>query len=101
MPDALDVDDEALAAFCQEHHIQRLAFFGSVLGDDFGPGSDVDVLVWFEEGEVPGFFDFVAMERDLEEILGVDDVDLQTPDSINRRFRDDVLASAEVQYAQA
>jgi predicted nucleotidyltransferase len=98
---SLDVDQQALEAFCEEHHIARLAFFGSVLTDEFGPDSDVDVLVEFEEDHVPGFFGLVRMERALGHVLGVEDVDLHTPGSINQRFRDEVLASAEDQYAQA
>lgn len=101
MPARIPVDEERIAAFCRRHHITKLAFFGSVLSDDFGPDSDVDVLVEFEEGETPGFFGLVGMEEELKEILGVPDVDLHTPGSINRRFRDEVVASAEVQYAQA
>ena len=44
----IDVPTEKLVEFCRQHHIRRLAFFGSVLRDDFGPDSDVDVLVEFE-----------------------------------------------------
>ncbi|MGH9816774.1 MAG: nucleotidyltransferase family protein, partial [Candidatus Acidiferrales bacterium] len=48
------VDKAKIADFCRRHHIRRLALFGSVLRDDFTPGSDVDVLVEFEPGHVPG-----------------------------------------------
>jgi uncharacterized protein len=66
---------EDIAAFCQRHHIRRLALFGSVLGDDFTPDSDVDVLVEFEPGHTPGW-EFVTMQDELSAILGhpVDDV---------------------------
>ncbi len=101
MSEPPEIDEDKLAAFCERHRVSKLAFFGSVLREDFGPSSDVDVLVWFEEGGAPGFFGLVRMERELGDLLDVEDVDLQTPGSINRRFRDDVLASAEVQYAQA
>ena len=87
---------ESIAAFCRKHHIRKLALFGSVLRDDFGAGSDVDVLVEFDAGHVPGL-DFFAMESELSRILGRP-VDLNTPSFLSRYFRDRVLAEAEVQY---
>lgn len=101
LTEAVDVDREELEAFCERHHVRKLAFFESVLEEGYGSESDVDVLVWFEEGHTPGFFGFVRMERELGEVLDADELDLHTPGSLNRRFREDVLASAEVQYAQA
>jgi len=91
---------ETIAAFCRRHHIRRLALFGSVLRDDFSPESDIDVLVEFEPGQVPGFFGLVDMECELSELLGGRKVDLRTPQDLSRYFRDEVLAGAEVQYAQ-
>ena len=63
------VDREKIAEFCRRHHIRRLALFGSVLRDDFGPDSDVDVLVEFEPGHIPGL-EFFRMQEELSEILG-------------------------------
>jgi predicted nucleotidyltransferase len=93
------IDRDAIATFCRRHHVRRLALFGSVLREDFAPGSDVDVLVEFEAGHVPGlaFFD---MERELSELLGRK-VDLNTPGFLSRYFRDRVLAEAENQYVAA
>jgi predicted nucleotidyltransferase len=88
-----------VADFCRRRHIRRLAFFGSVLRDDFGPESDVDVLIEFESGHVPGL-EFLAMEEELSGILGRK-VDLNTPGFLSPYFRDRVLAEAEVQYVQA
>lgn len=96
----LSMDQEQSAAFCQRHHIQRLSFFGSVLRTDIGPESDVDVLVEFESGHTPGLFGIARMERELSAILGHREVDLRTPEDLSRYFRQDVLAEAEVQYAQ-
>jgi uncharacterized protein len=90
------IDRERLAGFCRRNHIRRLALFGSVLRDDFGPDSDVDVLVEFEPGHVPGLR-FFALERELSEILGRR-VDLNTPSFLSPYFRGQVLAEAEVQY---
>jgi predicted nucleotidyltransferase len=93
----IEVDRQRVAAFCRRNRIRRLALFGSVLREDFGPNSDVDVLVEFEDGHVPGLA-FFAMERELSEILGRE-VDLNTPRFLSRHFRDAVLAEAEDQYA--
>jgi predicted nucleotidyltransferase len=86
--------------FCVRRHIRSLAFFGSVLRDDFGPASDVDVLVEFEPGHVPGLLRLAGMERELSAMLGGRRVDMRTPADLSRYFRDDVLAQAVVQYAQ-
>ena len=93
------VPREQLAEFCRRHHIRKLAFFGSVLRDDFGPQSDVDVLVEFEEGKTPGFA-FFGMQAELSKILGRK-VDLNTPGFLNKYFRDRVLSEAKVEYVQA
>jgi len=87
-----------LADFCRRNHIQRLSLFGSVLRDDFSPESDIDVLVEFEPGHVPGFR-FIRMQEELSDLFGGRRVDLVTPKFLNRRIRDEVLRSAKVQYA--
>ncbi|MBV8054396.1 MAG: nucleotidyltransferase family protein [Deltaproteobacteria bacterium] len=89
-------DRERLTGFCRRNHIRKLALFGSVLRDDFRPDSDVDVLVEFEPGHVPGLR-FFALETELSEILGRK-VDLNTPRFLSPHFRGRVLAEAEVQY---
>ena len=93
----IEVNKHEVERFCRRHRIRRLALFGSVLRDVFGPVSDVDVLVEFEDGHVPGLA-FFAMEAELSKILGRK-VDLNTPQFLSRHFRDDVLAEAEDQYA--
>jgi len=82
--------------FCRKHHIKRLALFGSVLRDDFQKESDVDVLVEFDPGHVPGFA-FFALEQELSEILERR-VELHTPQFLSPYFRNRVLEEAEVQY---
>jgi uncharacterized protein len=91
------VDREEIASFCRRNHICRLALFGSVLRDDFGPDSDIDVLVEFEPGHVPGLA-FIRLEQELSGLLGRR-VDLVTPKFLNERIRARVLDDAEVQYA--
>ena len=96
MPLPFDVQPTSIAELCRKHHIQKLAFFGSVLRADFGPESDVDVLIEFEPGRTPGlaFFD---VEDELSKLLGRK-VDLHTPGFLSRYFRDQVMAEAQVQY---
>lgn len=94
----LAVPREAIAEFCQRNRIRRLSLFGSVLRDDFGPDSDIDVLVEFDPEARVGLITFAGMEIELSELLGRK-VDLQTPGSLSKYFRDQVLAEAEVQYA--
>ncbi len=96
----VDADSGRIAQFCREHHICRLALFGSVLRDDFSPESDIDVLVDFEKGHVPGLFGLVRLERELSAVFGGRKIDLRTPEDISRYFRENVLAEAEVQYAR-
>lgn len=94
----IPVDRKKIAEFCRKHHIRRLAFFGSVLREDFRPDSDVDVLVEFEPGRAPGLA-FFSMEEELSGILGRR-VDLNTPQFVSPHFRERVLAEAEAQYEQ-
>ena len=93
----IEINKYEIERFCRRHRIRRLALFGSVLRDDFGSDSDVDVHVEFEDGHVPGLA-FFAMEAELSKILG-HKVDLNTPQFLSRHFREDVLAEAEDQYA--
>jgi len=95
----IDIPMDEIAAFCRRNHIRRLALFGSVLRDDFRPDSDIDVLVEFEEGHTPGFR-FVTIEDELAEILHRK-VDLNTPNSLSRYFRDRVLREAQDVYVAA
>jgi uncharacterized protein len=92
------VSKEEIAAFCRRNHIRRLSLFGSILRDDFRPDSDIDVLVEFEPGHVPGLR-FIRLQDELSSLFGGRPVDLVTPKFLNRRIRDEVLKSAEVQYA--
>ncbi|PYV17444.1 MAG: nucleotidyltransferase [Acidobacteria bacterium] len=91
-------DKEKIAEFCRHRHIRRLALFGSVLRDDFGPESDIDILVEFERGHVPGFFGLFKLEREFSLLFGVWKVDLRTPEDLSRYFRNE--AQAVVQYAR-
>ncbi len=95
----ITVPKERLTAFCKRNHVRRMALFGSVLRDDFRPDSDVDVLVEFEPGHVPGLA-FFGMQDELSKLLGRT-VDLNTPGFISTYFRDDVLREAQNVYVAA
>lgn len=97
----ISIREDELRAFCQRHGICRLALFGSVLREDFGPDSDVDVLVDFEEGAEPGLVDLIGIQDELSEILGrqVDLVERQAVErSENYIRRRHILDSAETVY---
>ena len=93
----VSIPREAIAGFCERNHMRKLSLFGSVLTDRFRDDSDVDILVEFEPGHVPGYFGLVAMEMELSGILGCK-VDLRTPGELSRYFRDRVTAMAAIQY---
>ncbi len=95
----IELSKDKIASFCKKHHIRKLSLFGSVLRDDFGPNSDIDMLVEFEGGHVPSFFRLFDMEDELSVLLGGRKVDLRTPEDLSRHFRQSVLATAVVQYA--
>jgi len=84
---------------CQRRHIRKLAFFGSMVRDDYGPNSDIDILVEFEPGHTPGL-EFFSIELELSELFGRK-VDLQTAKFLSPEIRQTVLAEAVVTYEQA
>ena len=95
----IDLPREKIAEFCKRNHIRRLSLFGSALRGDFGPESDIDFLVEFDPDHIPGLIRLAGMEIELSEIVGRK-VDLRTPQDLSRYFREEVLNSAEVQYAE-
>ncbi len=99
MPPRISFDQTRLEDLCERWQIERLELFGSVISDDFGPDSDVDLLVTFGPAAAWSMFDFVRCKADLETLLGRS-VDLLTRPAVERshnRFRRDaILGSAEV-----
>jgi predicted nucleotidyltransferase len=93
----VSIPPKKLARLCKRYHIRKLAFFGSVLRDDFNPDSDVDILVEFEEGHTPGL-GFIDIQDDLSKLMGGREVDLVTPKFLNHRIRNRVLKEAHVAY---
>ena len=94
----IDLPTQEIAAFCQRHHIRNLALFGSVLRDDFGPESDVDVLVEFEPDARVGYQRFFRLQDELTALFGRE-VDLFTPNSLKPFARETALQSRTVIYA--
>lgn len=95
----IDVEQEQLSEFCRRHGVRRLLLFGSVLTERFTDSSDIDVLVEFQPGVRVGFLRMAAMERELSGLFGGRKVDLRTPNELSPYFRDEVLRTAQVQYA--
>jgi hypothetical protein len=100
MANGLRLDQEKIADFCRRSHIRRLSLFGSVLRDDFGPESDVDVLVEFEPAQQPGLLGLARMSAQLSVMIGGRPVDLRTAKDLSRHFREEVLRTAEVVFAR-
>jgi predicted nucleotidyltransferase len=96
---AVDVPEEAIAAFCRKWKVREFSLFGSVLRDDFSPDSDVDVLVSFEEDAGWSAFDLVVMLDELKEIFGRD-VDLAEMEALRNPFRrHEILSTKRLVYA--
>lgn len=89
-----------IAEFCKRHRIRRLCLFGSVLWGDFGPDSDIDILVEFEFGTRVGLITLAGLELELGEIIGRK-VDLNTPGFLSKYYRDRIINEAVVQYDAA
>jgi uncharacterized protein len=96
----VEIPEAALAEFCRRNDIVRLALFGSVLRDDFRPGSDIDVLVEFRAGVPVGYLRLAEIEADLSDLLGWR-VDLNTEGCLSPYFRDRVLREAHPLYVAA
>jgi predicted nucleotidyltransferase len=90
---------QQIQIFRQKHHIRQLSFFGSVVRDDFGSQSDIDVLVEFEPDHTPRL-DFFLIESELSRLVRRR-VDLQTLNFLSLEIRSSILAEAVPAYEQA
>jgi predicted nucleotidyltransferase len=95
----INMPKERIEEFCKKHHIRKLSLFGSIFREDFNSESDVDILVEFDPAHIPGLIRLAGMEFELTGILG-HKVDLRTAQDLSLYFRDEVVESAEVQYAE-
>jgi hypothetical protein len=94
------IPKDQIAEYCKRNQVRRLSLFGSVLREDFGPDSDVDVLVEFEPGTRIGLIRLSGLEIELGKIVGRK-VDLNTPGFLSKYYRDEILTEADVQYDAA
>ena len=95
----VSIPKDQIAAFCEGHGIKRLSVFGSALRPDFGPDSDIDLLVEFEPDRIPGLLGIAGMELELTRMFGRK-VDMRTAEDLSRYFRQEVLAEAQTQYVR-
>lgn len=100
MHPVLNIDDCTVRKFCESHSIRRLSLFGSQAKGTARPESDVDLLVDFEPNNVPGLLCMAAMEEEFSTLLGGRKVDLRTARDLSRHFRDEIVRTAQVQYAR-
>ena len=96
----ISIPKDKISVFCKQNQVRRLSFFGSVLREDFGPDSDVDILVEFEPGTRMGLIRLSGLEIELGKIIGRK-VDLNTPGFLNKYYRNKILTEADVQYDAA
>jgi predicted nucleotidyltransferase len=96
--DSQIINTGILSDFCKKNHIKKLSLFGSYLTDNKTAKSDIDLLVEFREGHVPGYLGLCGMETELSELMGGIKVDLRTYKELSRYFRDEVASRAVVQY---
>jgi hypothetical protein len=96
----MSIPKDKIADFCKQNQVRRLSLFGSILREDFGPDSDIDILVEFEPGTRMGLIRLSGLEIELGKIIGRE-VDLNTPGLLSKYFRDQILAEADVQYDAA
>ena len=87
-----------LKEFCEERGIVKLAVYGSALREDFGPDSDVDLLVKFEPEATVSLLDLARTQEDISALFGGRSIDLFTADSLIHYIRDRIIAEAELLY---
>ena len=96
----IEIPETELAKLCQRNGIRKLALFGSALTDRFSQSSDIDLLVEFHPHQRVGFFRLADSENELKQLLSGRRVDLRTPMDLSRHFREEVVRSAQVLYAE-
>ena len=93
----LSLPMDEIRAFCERNHVRRLALFGSVLREDFGPDSDVDMLVEFDANVPVSLFAMGRMQVELSALPGRE-VDFKTAGFLSRTFREDMVSHAVPLY---
>lgn len=87
-----------IAEICRRHGVRELLLFGSALGPYFRPDSDIDFLVEFLPEKKIGLFEYVGMDRELEDLLQRK-IDLVSKRGLKPRIRESVLSHTENIYA--
>lgn len=93
------ISDEQIKAFCMRNQIKKMALFGSVLRDDFGAQSDIDVLIAFQPERKIGLIGLSGLEIELGKLLGRN-AEIHTWKGLHPGFKDEVLKDAQVIYEQ-
>jgi uncharacterized protein len=96
----LRYDEEALEQLCRRRHIRRLDLFGSRAKGTADADSDLDLLVEYEPGHVPGLIGFLELEEELEDLFAIPDVDLVSRGGLSPYLRDDILKTRSLLYEQ-
>ena len=96
----LGVPEREIRSLCEKFRIRRLSLFGSALHESMKAESDIDLLVEFEPGHVPGLIALAKIQNAFSELLG-HPVDLRTPNDLSPLFREAVLHEAQAQYASS
>jgi uncharacterized protein len=97
--ETIQLPKDKLDDFCRRHHIKKLSLYGSYLRGESRPDSDIDILVEFDPDHIPGLIRLAGMEIELSDLIGRK-ADLRTAQDLSPYFRQEVLAMAEVQYAE-
>jgi predicted nucleotidyltransferase len=96
----LQIPKDALESICKRYQVQELSIFGSAVGGDLRPDSDIDLLVQFEPLAKIGFLALAALQRELSELVGRK-VDLVPKEGLKPLIRNSILSSARVLYHAA
>ena len=95
----IDISENRLAEFCRKWKVKELSLFGSVLREDFGPDSDIDVLVTFQPDALWSMWDLMDMREGLQHLFERT-VDLVEKDALRNPFRrHEILQNHKVVYA--
>ncbi len=98
-PPKIKIPRDWIEGFCKDHHIMKMALFGSVLSDHFSDSSDIDILVEFDPKHIPGLFGIAEMRDELTQNMGRE-VDLRTPEDISKLFRNDIIKQSYLIYGK-
>lgn len=95
----IEISESQLAELCRKWKVTELSLFGSILRDDFGPDSDIDVLVVFQPDAPWNMWNLMDMKAELEALFDRP-VDLVEKEALRNPWRKRrILSTYEVVYA--